>query len=188
MSHSAKIQSHHPAGSRTHGAGVLREEEHDPYRSAGKAPDGSTCPTCHASVRQGRWRWVSAPDLVAVQAAPAQPLPCPACRRIAADDPAGILTLSGTYAQNHRAELLALLRQVATRESAEHPLERIMRVEESPPAPTKPEAAPAVMVVTTTGLHLARALGHALERSHKGDLRQHYSPGEQRVRVGWARD
>lgn len=55
MSKHSKAQSHHSAGSRTPGAGVLRPELHDPYRPVGKLPEGSTCPVCHAQVHKGHW-------------------------------------------------------------------------------------------------------------------------------------
>jgi len=181
------IQPRFESGQR--GSQILREFEHDPYRNQQKPVDGSTCPVCHASVRKGRWRWVSAPDLAAVKSIPPPVLKCPACRRIAANDPAGIVQLGGAYFSLHQAEIMALIQHVADREMTEHPLERIMKLSDNTEFTTSTDHYSAdSVVITTTGIHIARALAHAVERSHKGQLTQHYNEGEQRVRVLWQRD
>ena len=165
------------------GTRVLREFEHDPYHSQAKLPDGTTCPVCHASVRQGRWRWVSAPDLQSVSQSPSPTQNCPACRRIAAHDPAGIVQITGAYSVAHRPEIMALIQHESQREIAQHPLERLFPTDDQG---SKNPAQP--WIITTTGIHLARAIGHALERSHKGQLTQHYLNSEHRVRIDWHRD
>ena len=179
MSHSSKAQSHHPAGSRVHGAGVLREEAHDPYRAKGKLEDGTTCPDCHAQVHRGAWRWVSAPSVAQVAQPQGKVHRCPACERIRVQDPAAIITLDGAYVSAHRESLQALIRHEEQRQKAEHPLERIMAMQ-------APEGEN--LVITTTGPHLARAIGHALERAHKGHLSVQYAQGPMLVRVHWHRD
>lgn len=179
MSRPAKAQAHHPTGSRVHGAGVLREERHDPYRPIGHLEDGTTCPDCHAQVRRGAWRWVAAPDLPQVAHPEGRGRRCPACERIRVHDPAGLVTLEGDYVERHLPSLLSLVRHEAQRQTADHPMERLMTVE---------PIAGGGLQVSTTGLHLARALGHALERAHRGRLQTRYSPGELRVRIHWQRD
>lgn len=179
MSRSSKAQAHHPAGSRVHGVGVLREEVHDPYRPKGKAEDGTTCPDCHAQVRKGAWRWVSAPEVTQV-ARPAGPLHrCPACERIRVQDPAAVITLDGAYIGLHAEPLRALIRHEAQHQAAEHPLERIMEIESLPGGG---------LMISTTGVHLARAIGHALQRAHKGQLTVRHLEGQLHMRVHWHRD
>lgn len=196
MSRPAKSQSHHAAGSRTHGAGVLREEAHDAYRPTEKASSGTTCPDCHAQVQEGRWVWPSAVGTsspAAVAASPERPPSkapsrrsgharsqrCPACARLQAQDPAGILTLSGGYVREHEAGLRALLIHESQREAALHPLERLMSLEVTREGGLR---------ATTTGLHLPRMLAHALERAHRGSLKTVYADDQCLVRVDWHRD
>jgi len=183
MSRPAKAQSRHPAGSRTHGAGVLREERHDAYRSDEKAASGTTCPDCHAQVQEGRWQWPSAHAKGAGHRTSADRAAiarrCPACARLHAHDPAGELTLTGRYVQAHEAELRALMHHEAQREAAFHPLERLMSLDKLPEGGLR---------ITTTGLHLPRMLAHALERAHHGSLQITYADGESRVRVKWHRE
>ena len=188
MSKPSKAQSHHAAGSRTHGAGVLRPQRHDPYRPVGKLPEGSTCPACQAQVQKGRW--VSSPANGGMHTAANATFPgssrasgsahlCPACTRIALRDPAGTLHLKGRYVSEHEAELRALLAHTAEREGALHPLERLMAVRRQ---------ADGSLEVTTTGIHLVRAVGHALQRAHQGQLEIDYLEDESRVRSTWTRD
>ena len=191
MSKASKAQAHHPSGSRTHGVGVLREERHDPYLPVGKPVEGSECPDCHARVRRGAWRWTEAATATAATAttsATETGVPharsgtahrCPACERLRVHDPAAVITLDGRYVAEQLEPLRALIRHQAQHESAEHPLERIMEVEPLPSGG---------LMISTTGLHLARAIGHALQQAHKGELRIEYLQGQARMRVHWHRD
>jgi hypothetical protein len=43
------------------------------------------------------------------------------------------------------------------------------------------------IVVTTASVHLARAIGEALEHAWKGELDYHYNEGENLLRVMWRR-
>lgn len=70
-----------------------------------------------------------------------------------------------------------MLRNAERAEGEEHPLERLMDLVDEPDGS---------LVVTTTGLHLARAIANKLERRFHRHARIHY-PGEQeRVQVDWA--
>ncbi|MEK0418649.1 MAG: hypothetical protein RI949_2655 [Pseudomonadota bacterium] len=188
MSKPSKAQSHHAAGSRTHGTGVLRAERHDPYLPFGKLPEGSTCPTCQAQVHKGHWVLSPASEgmhTAANAGVPGSPRAsvqehlCPACTRIALRDPAGTLHLKGRYVTEHEAELRALLAHTAEHERTLHPLERIMAVQRQ---------ADGSLEITTTGIHLVRVVGHALQRAHHGHLEINYLEGESRVRSTWTRD
>jgi hypothetical protein len=43
------------------------------------------------------------------------------------------------------------------------------------------------VLVTTTSVHLARAIGDALADAYKGELEYHYNDAENLLRVNWAR-
>jgi hypothetical protein len=40
---------------------LIREPEHDPYKSRRKLPEPTACPECGAVFREGRWQWVEVP-------------------------------------------------------------------------------------------------------------------------------
>ena len=102
---------------------MYEERVTDPYRARGKWPEPTTCPECGAIFHDGRWQWREA-----VQEAE-QHL-CPACQRMRDRVPAGELTLSGAFFTDHRQEILNLIHNAETEVRAEHPLERIMDIEE----------------------------------------------------------
>ncbi|MDF1525170.1 MAG: BCAM0308 family protein [bacterium] len=142
----------------------------DPYRLAEKPPGGAVCKDCGATVVDGRWTW-SAPSGEVVSTV------CPACRRIRDNYPAGYLTLDGPFFTENREEIMNLVSNVAEAEKGEHPLERVMAMENDG----------GTTGITTTGVHLARRLGDSVQRSYRGELTVHYEEGENRVRVNWAR-
>jgi NMD protein affecting ribosome stability and mRNA decay len=149
---------------------LIQEREHDVYRTVKKLSDPSACTKCRAMYRAGRWQWGHPP-------AEAEPVVCPACQRIEADMPAGILKLVGTFHLEHRAEILGLIRNIEERELKDHPLKRIMEVSE--------QGDEVEIKVADAGL--ARSLGSAIHHAYQGELDYHY-PGEGDVlRVRWER-
>jgi NMD protein affecting ribosome stability and mRNA decay len=149
---------------------LIREREHDPYRERRKPPEPTVCPGCGAVFREGRWRWAAGPADASRQA-------CPACRRIADGYPAGSITLTGDFVPEHREEIVGLARNVEAREKQSHPLKRIIEVSDEEDA----------VVITTTDMHLARAIGDSLGSSYEGDLDYHYDDGGSFLRVSWRR-
>lgn len=149
---------------------MLEGASADAYRPAGKSAGSVLCPRCKATYRRGRWRWGAAP-------AGAVRRQCPACLRIAQRYPAGYITLSGAFFNAHRDEILARVRHCETQEKGAHPLERVMAIEKTARGTQ----------VTTTSVHLARLIGHALERAFKGELSQTYNRGDNVLRVRWSR-
>lgn len=147
---------------------LFQEKMHDAYKAKGKLAEPTVCLQCGVVFEQGRWRWGKA-------RADARPAICPACHRIHDHFPAGFVMLSGAFFQAHHEEILNLVRNHEARERAEHPLQRIMAVEEE-----GDEA-----LITTTDIHLARDIGEALHRAYQGELEYHYNPSEDLLRVHW---
>jgi NMD protein affecting ribosome stability and mRNA decay len=149
----------------------LRDElVHDSYKSKRKLSEPTRCPECGAVYHSGRWQWGMA-------AAGAHETLCPACHRVHDKFPAGYVTLKGEFAVTHRAEILQLVRHREAREKAEHPLQRIMDIEDVDDG----------VLVTTTDIHLARDIGEALHAAYKGELEYHYNKEENLLRVLWTR-
>jgi NMD protein affecting ribosome stability and mRNA decay len=144
---------------------LLRELDHDPYHARLKLKEPNVCPECGAVFHKGRWTWAQAP-------AEAHRELCPACLRIRDEIPAAFLMLGGSLLAGH------LVRNHEQRERAEHPLKRIMAVEETDDG----------LRLGFTEAHLARGIGEALRDAYKGDLDYRYADEDIMLRVTWKRD
>lgn len=147
----------------------LHEHIHDPYRIRQKLAKPAVCPVCHAIYLGGRWQWSEYWPLDAHSEM------CEACRRTRDNYPAGEVTLKGPAIKTHKTEMLNLARHLEQLENAEHPMHRIMKIAERAEA----------IVINTTDLHLARRIGEAVRRAHKGKLDWHYEKEACFVRVNW---
>ncbi|HJV84383.1 MAG TPA: BCAM0308 family protein [Noviherbaspirillum sp.] len=147
---------------------ILDDPSHDPYQDREKLAEPSVCADCGAVFHEGRWQWAAVP-------AHAHKAHCTACRRIHDKFPAGYVSIEGSFAQAHKAELINLARHLESREKADHPLQRIMAIEEQD----------GHMMITTTDIHLARTIGEALHRAYKGELDYQYNKEEYLLRVRW---
>jgi hypothetical protein len=148
----------------------MRPVREDSYHDELKIAEPATCPRCRATLVRGHWTWQRAP-------ADAVPHTCPACQRIEDDFPAGYVTLKGEFLAAHRDEILGVVMARAERARREHPLQRIIGMQ---------EVSRGVLVTTTDG-HLARAIGVALRDAFKGELELAFSKEENLVRATWSR-
>jgi NMD protein affecting ribosome stability and mRNA decay len=149
---------------------LFQERIHDAYKSKAKLHEPSVCSQCGAVFHDGRWQWLSAAEHAHNEI-------CPACHRISDHFPAGFVSLKGEFFQSHREEIMHLLHNHEKHERAEHPLKRIMAIEEKPDE----------TLVTTTDIHLARGMGEALHHAYQGELAYHYNPEQNLLRVHWER-
>lgn len=151
-----------------HQRAVSRDD--DPYRKTRKPQGPTLCPTCQAVFAEGRWTWDRPPEDASQEK-------CPACQRIQDQFPAGYVTIKGEFFNEHRDEIIALITSKEDREKAEHPLQRIMAIEDVREG----------LQVTTTDSQLARGIGEALHDAYKGDLKLRYSRDENLLRAIWKR-
>lgn len=158
-----------PSGRRIAGRA---QDDHliDPYKLVRKLKEPAACPQCGAVYQGGRWSWAERP-------AAAHDAVCQACHRINDRYPAGTLVLRGAAAGEHRAELLSLARHQETAEKAEHPMNRIMEIRETPEA----------IVIATTDIHLPRRIGEAVRRAFHGELKTHFDEDTYSVRAEWSK-
>ena len=143
-------------------------ERTDPYRLPGKLSEPAACPQCAAVYHDGRWQWLPRPP-------GAHEVLCQACHRVNDRLPAGVLTLRGPRLPAHRSEIESIARKLEQAERQEHPLNRIMAIEE-----TADE-----LTITTTDIHLPRRIGEAVHRALRGALSLHYGEGEYSLRATW---
>ena len=151
---------------------LLREHVHDPYKTRLKLAEPMQCPQCSAVYHKGRWTWPKVPP-----ENPHEEL-CQACHRINDKYPAGELTLSGTFLADHGEEIIGLVHNVEKEENREHPLHRIMQIQEVDGS----------TVITTTDIHLPRRIAQAMADAWEGQLDMHYDEEGYFIRLHWQRD
>lgn len=148
----------------------IKEYEHDTYKTKGKLREPTVCSECGAVFRKGRWQWLARPR-------GARETLCPACHRLQDKYPGGYLTLSGPFQKQHGDEILHLAKNVEQREKKNHPLRRILSLEEQGEN----------ILITTTTMGMARAIGDAVHHAYKGELCYQYTDEADILRVAWKR-
>lgn len=149
---------------------LIQESRHDAYKAKHKLQEPAVCPQCGAVFHAGRWQWLPRPPQAHEET-------CPACHRIQDDFPAGFVAIGGAYFKAHHDELMRLIKNEEARAKAEHPLKRIVKIEDQDDG----------TLVTTTDIHLARGIGDALHHAYQGELEYHYNDQENLLRVVWQR-
>lgn len=150
---------------------LIREHVHDPYKTRLKLPEPTICPQCGAVFHEGRWHWASRPEGAHEEL-------CQACHRSNDRYPAGEVKIGGGFVARHRAEIVHLARHQEEQEKAEHPLHRIMSIDDDDGS----------LMVRTTDIHLPRRIGEALRHAYHGELDFHYDEETYFLRVRWTRD
>ena len=149
----------------------IRERRHDVYKVRGKLKDGTQCSKCGANYSKGRWTWDTPKEVK-------KEIICPACQRIQDGYPAGFIEIKGEFYSTRRDEFINLIRNIEKQQSQNHPMQRIIRINEK---------SSTFLEVETTGTHLARGIGEALSRAYQGEYSFHYADGYNRIRVYWER-
>ncbi len=144
----------------------------DPYKTMAKPDEPTVCPKCGAVYRHGRWKWMERPE-------GAHGTLCQACHRTNDHYPAGIVTLAGPFVAAHKQEMVRLARNQEEAERPEHPLNRIMGIEDE---------VSDRLVISTTDIHLPRRIGKAMTRAYHGNLTEHFDEAGYFIRVNWHRD
>lgn len=141
----------------------------DSHDGGSKSSHALVCEECKLVHHAGRWQR-GAPPTPELESGL-----CPAYRRIRDHDPAGTIAVPETFLEQ-RDELMGMLRNAEAAETEEHPLERLMDLEEGPDGS---------LIVTTTGVHLARAIANKLERRFHSQARIRYGDSEHTIAVDW---
>ena len=149
---------------------LIKEKRHDVYQLEEKLPEQTRCPDCGVEIKNGLWAWPKPPEKF-------DEVCCPACRRIAENAPAGFIEIRGSFFKENRSEILNMIMNIEKAEKSGHPLERVIEIIDKHDH----------VLITTTGIHIARRIGEALSRSYNGDFSFKYADGEQIIRLYWTR-
>jgi NMD protein affecting ribosome stability and mRNA decay len=153
---------------------VGRQE--DPYLPV-EGQEAAACTQCHALYQGKRWFFDAKLYERLAGTDKVREVICPACRKINDRYAEGILTLSGEFFTQHRAEIVKLLEKEAARVGGRSVLDRIIQM--------GPEGDK--LVVETTTEKLAQHLGRAIYQAYKGDLQFHWGEVDKLARVYWSR-
>lgn len=148
-------------------ARMVKPHEHDPYARRAKSGDARVCDSCGLVNHAGRW-YRGAPPLTNVTGGL-----CPACERTRDRYPAGTIRLHHSLVDAYRDEFVNLVRNAEQAVCDEHPLERLMEVKDEGDQ----------VVVTTTGVHLARRIAGRLKRRFGEAVRVRYPEEENLIQV-----
>lgn len=157
---------------RTKEKGQRTPRSMDAYEGKGGVEGAVYC-ECGAVFRNKRW----CREEGYVPAKGGRRLVCPACRRIADKNPAGIVCLRGTYLAAREAEIENLIKNTVEAAGTTHPLGRVIDMSKEKDGIT----------ITTTDVKLAQKIGRELFKSHGGDLHFRWTDDEDLVRVTWSR-
>ena len=155
------------SGRRTAGR-AQRDHILDPYQARQKLQEPTACRQCGAVYHNGRWQWVARPE-------ESREALCSACRRINDKFPAGIVKFYGSFGLQQTEEIVRLARHQEEAEKGEHPLNRIISIEEDAQG----------VVIHTTDIHLPRRIGVAAKRAFHGSLNEDFDEGGYFLRVNW---
>jgi NMD protein affecting ribosome stability and mRNA decay len=157
--------------------GQMAERSTDPYRQKLGATETAICKKCGMVYRNKRWLLDEAELNRLSGEREVTKVACPACQRIADDNPAGIVTLSGSYLLEHENDILNMIKRTEARSRTKNPLGRIMEIKQEDN----------VLTISTTEDKLAQKLGREVYKAHKGELHYSWSHDLHFVRVNWKR-
>jgi NMD protein affecting ribosome stability and mRNA decay len=144
-------------------------------------PEPAVCELCGDVYADRRW---TQPDAERQSAKhkhfrAANKVVCPGCERQRTGVPSGYVYVQGKFFALHQDEIKRLLENEAERTAEDNPMARIMEWQADPDGK---------LTVTTTTEHLARRLGHALNKAYHGKVRYGVSQRNKLARVWWQRD
>ncbi|MEA3363571.1 MAG: BCAM0308 family protein [Thermodesulfobacteriota bacterium] len=151
---------------------LIKEKVHDPYMKRSKPVEPTVCPECEVVFVDGRWQWNTVPSGKVKEKL------CPACQRKRDKFPAGLLTLRGDFFKGHRSEILRLVQNKVENQKAQHPMKRLMGIEEQDDGSTQ---------LTFTDTHLPRGVGQAIADAYGGEFEIQYTEEAGVVRAYWER-
>ena len=157
---------------RTGERGLRTPRNLDTYQEKGGVKGAGYC-ECGAVFRNKRWFR----EEIGSETQEGHELVCPACRRIADNNPAGIVSLSGDYFDVHETEIHNLINNTAQGAVTKNPLGRVIDISRDKVGVT----------ITTTDVKLAQKIGRDVYKSHSGHLQFVWSNAESPVRVIWSR-
>ncbi len=157
--------------------GQMAERSTDAYQQKLGPTETAICKKCGMFYLDKRWTFDEAESRRLSGESAVTKVLCPACQRMADDNPAGVVTLSGSYLLEHENDILNMIKRTEARSRTKNPLGRIMEINQEGN----------VLTISTTEDKLAQKLGREVYKAHKGELHYSWSHDLHFVRVNWTR-
>ena len=149
----------------------------DPYIVRTRGNEMAVCTKCHTVYYKKRWYIDEDLYQKKLMMKKIEKVICPACRKIKDNFPGGIVRLRGTFLQDHKEEILNLIKNEEERARGFNPLERIIKISDVKDG----------MEVTTTNEKLAQRIGKSLQKACQGKVEYKWSDDTKLIRVNWER-
>ncbi len=149
----------------------------DPYLLSEGNNGNSICDKCHAVYHNKRWYLDE--EMYSEKSAQKKinRVLCPACRKMKDRFPGGILKLKGEFLQEHKSEILNLIKNEEQKARGFNPLERIMDISRIKSG----------IEITTTNEKLAQRIGKSLHKAYQGRIEYKWSSDTKLLRAEWER-
>jgi len=149
----------------------------DPYISATRNNLMAVCTKCHTVYYNKRWYIDEELYQKKILMKKIDKVLCPACRKIKDNFPGGIVRLRGSFLNNHKDEIINLIRNEEERARGYNPLERIIKIKDISNE----------LEVTTTNEKLAQRIGKSIHKACQGKVEYKWSEDTKLLRVNWER-
>ncbi len=149
----------------------------DPYLLAEGANGMAVCKKCHAVFHSKRWYLDEDLYKKKIEQKTTSKVLCPACRKVKDKFPGGILKLRGEFLDDHKDEILNLIKNEEQRARAFNPLEKIMSINDIERG----------IEITTTNEKLAQRIGKSLYKAYQGKVHYKWSDDTKLLRAEWER-
>ena len=149
----------------------------DPYLLSEGNNGMSICKKCHAIYHNKRWYLDEEMYANKVSQKGTNKVLCPACQKMKDNFPGGILKLKGAFLEEHKSEILNLIRNEEQKARGFNPLERIMDINKIK----------AGLEITTTNEKLAQRIGKSLHKAYQGKIEYKWSSDTKLLRAKWER-
>jgi NMD protein affecting ribosome stability and mRNA decay len=149
----------------------------DPYLLSDSMNGIAVCKSCHAVFSNKRWVLDEKIYEKMIHQKGMSKVLCPACRKVKDKFPGGIIKLKGGFLEEHKSEILNLIRNEEQRAKGFNPLERIMSIEDIESG----------MEITTTNEKLTQRIGKSLQKAYQGRVYYKWSDDTKLLRAEWER-
>ena len=154
-----------------------RQTSMDPFIPEEGMKEPTLCTGCKAVYQNKRWTLDPEEHRKLTTDPTINWVSCPACQKIAASYPEGIVTLSGSYLWEHEDEIRKLLKNIENKALEKNPIGRVIRRFRDNDK----------LVIETTERKLAEHLGRAINKAHQGEISISWSQDHDICRVNWER-
>jgi NMD protein affecting ribosome stability and mRNA decay len=149
----------------------------DPYLPKGGSEDMALCKKCHSIYHNKRWSIDEKLYREKVNLPSTSFVTCPACQKIKDNFPGGLVTLTGAFLQEHKDEIINLIKNEEERARGFNPLERIMKISNGS----------GKVEISTTNEKLAQRIGKKIKKAFSGEVEYKWSQDTKLLRVTWNR-